>query len=120
MFWFVPTLLHLNHYTKDCEKEGKQYFTYTRISKWTSWCIYWHKRVTKAHIPVENAPKQIEIPKVNFEKKEITTHMKRGRLLDSTNKYSQKRKEVEKQNDLKIEECVSDKIHNERNQSDFN
>ncbi|CAM8926811.1 unnamed protein product [Rhodiola kirilowii] len=75
------------------------------------------KRVTKSHIPAENVPVQIEIPKGKPENKvthEITTRLKRGRPLGSKNKNPRKRKGEEKQSDPMVEESIPVEIQNEK------
>ncbi|KAL9661207.1 hypothetical protein QQ045_026029 [Rhodiola kirilowii] len=103
--WSVPTLLHLDPYTKDYEGRVQRILHLQEMANQLPDAFTNTKRVTKSHIPAENAPVQIEIPKGKPENKvthEITTRLKRGRPPGSKNKNPQKRKGEEKQSILPL------------------
>ncbi|CAM8902104.1 unnamed protein product [Rhodiola kirilowii] len=115
--WSVPTLLHLDPYTKDCEGRVQRILHLQEMANQLPDAFTDTKRVTKSHIPAENAPVQIEIPKgkpANKVTHEITTRLKRGRPPGSKNKNPWKRKGEEKQSDPIMEESIPIEIQNEK------
>ncbi|RYE23962.1 MAG: hypothetical protein EOP45_06335 [Sphingobacteriaceae bacterium] len=54
--WFVPTLLHLDPYTKDCEGEVERIVHLQSIANQLPDAFTDTKRVTKSYIPAANAP----------------------------------------------------------------
>ncbi|CAM8877350.1 unnamed protein product [Rhodiola kirilowii] len=115
--WFVPTLLHLDPYTKDCEGRVQRILHLQEMANQLPDAFTDTKRVTKSHIPAENAPVQIEISKGKPENKvthEITTRLKRGRPPGSKNKNPRKRKREEKKSDPMVEESIPIEIQSEK------
>jgi len=120
--WSVPTLLHLDPYTKDCEGEVGRIVHLQGIANQLPDAFTDTKRVTKSYIPAANAPAQIDVPKGQVENKvthEVTTRLTRGRPFSSKDKNPRKRKGAERQNDPKMEECIPE-IHEENREISIN
>ncbi|CAM8919718.1 unnamed protein product [Rhodiola kirilowii] len=117
--WFVPTLMHLDPYTKDCERQVEKILHLQEIANRLPDAFTDTKRVTKSHIQAVNAPVQIEIPREKSENKvnhEITTRPKRGRPPGSKNKNPRKIIATDRRNDSVIEEQIPVELQDHENQ----
>ncbi|CAM8902209.1 unnamed protein product [Rhodiola kirilowii] len=117
--WFVPTLMHLDPYTKDCERQVEKILHLQEIANRLPDAFTDTKRVTKSHIPAVNAPVQIEIPKEKSENKvnhEIKTRPKRGRPPGSKNKNPCKIIATDRRDDSVMEEQIPVELQDQENQ----
>ncbi|KAD2805063.1 hypothetical protein E3N88_38440 [Mikania micrantha] len=111
--WCEHSLLYLDPRTKQCETEVQKIIHMQDITNQLPDAFTDTKRVTKSHIPAENAPARVEIPSKELDKDpthESQRRLKHGRPIGSKDKNPRKRKGSEKERDHK--ENDSNEIQN--------
>ena len=85
---------HLDPYSSTCEQEVQKIIHLQKIANQMPDAFTDSKMITKSHIPAENVPIRIDVPKgpsTSVIANESKTHLKHGRLLDSKNHNPRKR-----------------------------
>nr|AQY61295.1 Pol [Coffea arabica] len=98
------SLNFLDSRTKECELEVQRIIHLQKIANQLPDAFNDSKRVTKSHIPAENAPIKIDVPEEQITSaNESKARLKRGRPLGSKDKNPRKKREID-------ESTISDKI----------
>ena len=87
---------HLDPHTNQCELEVQKIIQLQKITNQLPDAFIDSKKVTKSHIPAEDAPARIHLPigqSATILANTATAHQKRGRTIGSKNKNLRKRKE---------------------------
>ena len=95
ILWKNLSLSHLDPYSSTCEQEVQKIIHLQKIANQMSDAFTDSKMITKSHIPAENVPIQIDVPKgpsTSVIADESKTHLKRGRTLGSKDQNPRKRK----------------------------
>ena len=101
--WKVPSLSHLDPRTPRCEHEIQKIIHLQNIANQMPDAFTDLKRITKSHIPAENAPIRVDVPagpSTSAIASESKARQKRGRPLGSKDRNPRKRKTTNDQNDI--------------------
>lgn len=105
--WKELSLAYLDPCTKECELEVQKIIHLQSLANKLPESFTDPNRVTKSHIPAENAPIKIDVPEGQYQTaSESRARMKRGRPIGSKDKNPRKRKGAEINNG-KTEEVKS-------------
>ena len=92
--WKVPSLSHFDPRAPICEQEIQKIIHLQKIANQMSDAFTDLKRITKSHIPAENVPIRIDVPKgksTSVIASESHARLKRGRPLGSKDKNPRKK-----------------------------
>ena len=99
--WKNLSLSHLDPYSSTCEQEVQKIIHLQKIANQMSDAFTDLKRITKSHIPAENVPIRIDVPKgpsTSVIANESKTLLMCGKPLSSNDQNPRKRK-IKCQND---------------------
>ena len=94
--WKNLSLSHLDPYSSTCEQEVQKIIHLQKIANQMPDAFTDLKRITKSHIPAENVPIRIDVPKgpsTSVIANESKAHLKRGRPLGSKDQNPRKKKD---------------------------
>ena len=80
--WNASTISHFDHRTNQCELEVQRIIHLQKLVSQLPYAFIDTKKVTKSHIPISNAPSQIDVPERLLEN-EHKICLKRGRPIGS-------------------------------------
>ena len=118
------SLSHLDPYSSTCEQEVQKIIHLQKIANKMPDTFADLKRITKSHIPAENVPIQIDVPKgpsTSVIANEAKTHLKRGRPLGSKDQNPRKRKikcqdDTTKESHMEVQNLNKSDIHEKINE----
>ncbi|KAL5809036.1 hypothetical protein ACOSQ3_029727 [Xanthoceras sorbifolium] len=94
--WKVPSLIHLDPYTSQCENEVRKIVHLQTIANQLPDAFTDANRVTKSYIPAANVPARVIVPEERYKQLAATessvARQKRGRPLGSKDTVPRKRK----------------------------
>lgn len=109
---FVPTSVHLDHYTRDCDRQVEFFLHLQKIPNQFP-DVFRDIRVTKSYV---SAPVHIEILKEKSETKVSHEITNRGWPSSSKNQNPRKVRVKDKRGDFIMEEQISIELLDEENQ----
>ena len=118
------SLSHLDPYSSTCAQEVQKIIHLQKIANQMPDTFTDLKRITKSHLPAENVPIQIDVPKgpsTSVIANESKTHLKRGRPLGSKDQNPRKRKikcqdDTMKESHMEVQNLNKSDIHERINE----
>ena len=109
--WNELSLSHFDPRTKECELNVQKIIHLQRLANQLPDAFTDSKKVTKSHVPADNAPIKVDVPV--GQTNEIMARMKRGRPIGSRDKNPRKRKGANNENGRVEDMIISDKTSEE-------
>ena len=124
ILWKNLSLSHLDPYSSTCEQEVQKIIHLQKIANQMPDAFTDLKRITKSHIPAENVPIRIDVPKgpsTSVIANESKTHLNRGRPLGSKDQNPRKRKikcqdDTMKESHMEVQSLNKSDIHERINE----